>query len=142
MQPEILSQQAQLQQHIQVSLRRAEAYTASLRKTHTALVIGGLVASAGTTLVAGGAALGGAAAGLNTGGWQLTCGLAAILGFVSTVCVGIVQEFRLGERLPQGQLCVGQLRALDVAMTTGSRTWGDIAKEYESIVKESAQVLS
>ena len=141
MQPETQPQLAQLQQHIQASLRRAEAYTAGLRKTHTTLVVGGLVSSAATTLVAGGAALGGAAAGLNTGGWQLTCGLAAILGFASTVCVGIVQQLRLGERLPQGQLCVGQLRALDVAMATGSRALGDIAKEYAAIVKDSSEVL-
>ncbi len=142
MPPEPDSHQAQLQQHIQASLRQAEAYTAGLRKTYTALTIGGLVSSAGTTLVAGGAALGGAAAGLNTGGWQLTCGIAAILGFASAVCVGVVQQLKLGERLPLGQLCVGQLRALDVAMTTGSRAWGDIGKEYETIVKDSAQVLS
>ena len=142
MPPETDSHQAQLQQHIQASLRQAETYTAGLRKTYTILVVGGLVSSAATTLVAGGAALQGPAAGLTTGGWVLTCGIAAILGFASTVCVGVVQQLKLGERLPLGQLCVGQLRALDVAMTTGSRAWGDIAKEYEAIVRDSAKVFS
>jgi hypothetical protein len=142
MQPQITSKQELLSQHVQASLRRAETYTASLRRNYTRLVIGGLVSSAATTLVAGGGALGGAAAGLGTGGWQFTCALAAMLGFVSTICVGVMQQLKLGERLPLGQLCVGRLRALDVALTTGSREWGDIAKEYEAVIKESAEVFS
>ncbi len=142
MQPPTNSRQQQLGQHVQASLRRAEAYTSGLRRTYTTLVVGGLVSSAASTLVAGGAALGGPAVGLATTGWQFFCVLAALLSFGTTVFVGIVQQLKLGERLPVGQLAVGRLRALDVALTTGSREWGDIAKDYEVILKESAEVFS
>ena len=142
MQPQANPKQEQLRHYVQTSLRQAETYTASVRKTNTLLVIGGLVTSAATTLVAGGAALAGPAAGLGTSGWQLTCAIAAGLGFISTICGGVVQQLKLAERLPLGQLCVGRLRALEVALTTDSREWGEIAKEYEAIMKESAEVFS
>jgi hypothetical protein len=142
MQPENLSRKDQWSQHIQASLRRAEAYTANLRRTYTFLVVGGLLCSAASTLVAGGAAVGGPAVGLAQGGWQFFCILAALFSFATTVLVGVVQQLRLGERLPLGQLCVGRLRALDVALSTDSRDWGEIIKEYEAILKDSAEVFS
>jgi hypothetical protein len=142
MQPTTNSKQEQLGRYVEASLRRAETYTAGLRNTYTLLVVGGLLSSAASTLVAGGAAVGGAAVGLSTFGWQFFCILAALLSFATTVLVGVMQQLKLGERLPLGQLCVGRLRALDVALTTGSREWTEIAKEYEVIVKESAEVLS
>jgi len=142
MQPENNSRKDQWKQHIQASLRRAEAYTSGLRRTYTFLVVGGLVSSAASTLVAGGAALGGGAVGLATAGWQFFCILAALFSFATTVLVGVVQQLKLGERLPVGQLCVGRLRALDVALATDSRDWGEIIKEYEAIMKDSAEVFS
>ena len=142
MQPPTTSPQDRLRQHVEASLRRAEAYTSSLRQSHTRLVIGGLVSSAASTLVAGGAAMLGPAARMGNGGWVFFCLMAAFFSFVATIFAGIVQQLRLGERLPVGQLCVGRLRALDVALTTGTREWMDIAKEYEAVLKESAEVFS
>ena len=121
MQPQGKTKQEQLREYVQASLRRAETYTSNLRKTYTGLVIGSLISSAATTLVAGGAVLTGITVGLGIGGWLSSCFVAAALGFVSTICVGVMQQLKLGERLPVGQLCVGRLRALDVALTTGSR---------------------
>jgi hypothetical protein len=141
MQPQIDVIHEQLRQHVQASLRQAENYTAGLGKTYTRLTIGGLASSAVSTLVAGGVALQGSAFGLGASGWQLFCGIAAALGFVSTICMGIVQQLRLGERLPLGQSCVGRLRALNMALTVGSRDWGEIAKEYEAVIKESAEIF-
>jgi hypothetical protein len=142
MQPPSSSPQDRLRQHVQASLRRAEMYTSNLRKTYTRLVIGGLISSAATTLVAGGAVLQGITIGLGIGGWASSCFVAAVLGFVSTICVGVVQQLKLGERLPLGQICVGRLRALDLELTTGTREWPEIAKEYEAVIKESAEVFS
>jgi hypothetical protein len=39
------------------------------------------------------------------------------------------------ERLTQGNQCVGRLLSLDLALTTGSRTFEEVAKEYSEIVK-------
>lgn len=141
MQPESNSKHALLNQRIQSSLRRAETYTLGLRKAYTRLVIGGLVSSAATTLVAGGTALQGPLLGTGTTGWRITCIVAALLSLISAICVGAGQQLKLGERLPQGLLCVGRLRALDMALAIESRDWNDIAIEYEEIVKGFAEVL-
>lgn len=141
MQPTINSKQEQLNQRIQASLHQAEAYTARLRTTYNRLTFGGLLSSAVTTLVAGGTAVQGSLVGLGLGGWQLGCILAALLGLTSTVCVGMGQQLKLGERLPQGQLCIGQLRALDVALAVEGRAWSEVAKEYEEILKQNAEVF-
>lgn len=139
MQPEISPKHTQLRQHVQASLRQAETYTTRLRKVYTGLVIGGIVCSAATVLVAGGTALQGPAIGT---GWQLACGVAAGLSLVSTICNGVMQQLKLGEHLPLAQLSVGRLRGLDLALVTGSRDWSEIAKEYEAIIKEAAEVFS
>jgi len=141
MQPESNSKQALLNQRIQSSLRRAETYTLGLRKAYTRLVIVGLVSSAATTLVAGGTALQGPLVGSGTIGWRITCIVAALLSLISAICMGAGQQLKLGERLPQGLLCVGRLRALDMALAIERRDWNDIAIEYEEIVKGFSDVL-
>ena len=141
MQPTTTSLQAELTHRLQASLQQAQTYTVHLRTNYTRLLVGGLVSSAATTLVAGGTALGGPTAGIGDAGWRLACVIAAVLSLASTICVGIGQQLKLGERLPQAQLCVGQLRALDVQLGLGSRDWTDIAKEYEEIIKTNADVF-
>ena len=141
MPPEGNSKQEQLRQLVSSTLRRAETHTANLHRTHMSLVVGGLVTSAASTLVAGGAALQGPLFGPGAAGWQLTCGLAAVLAFISTISLGIEQQLKLGERLPAGRNHVGRLRALDVALTTGTRDWDEIAKEIELVIQESARIF-
>jgi hypothetical protein len=139
MQPEVASKQERVRQHVQASLLRAQTYTTGLRKTYTLLVVGSLVTSAATTLVAGGTAVQGTSIG---SAWQIACAVAAVLSFISTICVGVMQQLKLGERLPLGQLCVGRLRGLEVALTMGTREWHEIAIEYEAILKEFSEVFS
>jgi hypothetical protein len=74
-------------------------------------------------------------------GWHITCGLAAVLAFISTISLGIEQQLKLGERVPAGRNHVGRLRALDVVLTTGTRDWDEIAKEIELVIQESAGIL-
>jgi len=141
MPPEVNSKQEQLRQLVSSTLRRAETHTANLHRTHMSLVVGGLVTSAASTLVAGGAALQGPLLGADAAGWHLTCGLAAILAFLSTVALGIEEQLKLAERLPAGRIHVGRLRALDVALTAGTRDWDEIAKEIELVIQESAGIF-
>ena len=141
MQPETNPKQEQLHQRIQDSLHRAQKYAVGLRKTHTSLVIGGLVGSTVATLVAGVTAAQGPVVGTGPEGWRLACTIAAGLSFLSTLCMGIQEQFKFGERLPQGQLCVARLRAIEGALALGTRAWDEIAKEYEEILQGHADIF-
>lgn len=141
MQPETNSKRDQLIQRIQDSLRKAENYSLRLRRTYTRLVVGGFVGSTATVLVAGGTAVQGPLVGSGVEGWRLACIVAALLSLISTICVGLVQQLKLGERVPQGQLCIGQLRALDIALAIEGREFDEIAKEYEGVVKAFPEVI-
>jgi hypothetical protein len=49
--------------------------------------------------------------------------------------MAINQQMKINERLMQATQCVGRLRALEVALATGSQSWEEITKEYGEIVK-------
>jgi len=141
MQSEANSKKEQLGQRIRESLREAEAYSLRARKTYTWLVIGGLIGSAVTVLVAGGTAVQGPVGVTGIAGWRLACIIAAILSLISTICVGLVQQLKLGERLPKGQLCTAQLRALDLSLEIQGREPDEVLKEYEDILKAFPDVI-
>ncbi len=117
------------------SLQKAREQTSGLRKKNTSLIITGMICSAGTTLVAGGTALVGPMIGQEDAGWRLACIVAAVFAFVSTVSTALTKQLNFDERLSQGNQCVGRLRALDVAITTGSGNWEEAAKEYREILQ-------
>jgi hypothetical protein len=142
MQQESNSTREQLSQRIRDSLRKAETYTLRLRRTYTRLVVGGLFSSSATVLVAGGTSVQGPLVGSGVEGWRLACIVAALLSLISTICVGLGHQLKLGERVPQGQLCIGQLRALDLALAIGSRKLDEIMKEYEEVVKAFPEVMN
>ena len=122
-------------QIVKGSLQNGQERISGLRKTHLWLLIGSIVSSAATTIVAGVTSAAGPVVSEGIAGWRLACIVAAIFGFVSTVCVTLAQELKIGERLVQGSQCVGRLKALDVAIVTGSQSWEEIAKEYGEIIK-------
>jgi hypothetical protein len=122
-------------QMVKDSLRKAQEITSGLRRKNTRLLITGMVCSAGTTLVAGGTAAAGPVIGEGDAGWRIACIVAAVLAFVSTVATALTTQLKYDERLTQGNRCVGRLRALDVAIVTGSGNWEEISKEYEEVVK-------
>lgn len=68
-------------------------------------------------------------------GWRISCIIAAVFGFATTVCVGLNQQLKLSDRLSKGNECAGRLRALDVAVATDSRDWDEVATEYQEIVR-------
>jgi hypothetical protein len=141
MQPETNPKQEQLRQRIQDSLHRALKYAVGLRKTHTGLAIGGLISSAVATLVAGVTAALGPVVGTGIEGWKLACIVAAALSLISTLCMGIQEQLKFGERVPQGQLCVARLRAIEGALALGSRAWDEVAKEYKEILQGHAEIF-
>ena len=130
-----------LTQSVKASLRKAEERTAGLRKANTRLLVSGMASSAASTLVAGITAAQGPVIGEGAEGWRVACIVAAVFGFASTVSTGLVQQLKIGDRLSKGNQCLGKLRALDVSITTGSRSWKEIAEEYEEIARTCPELI-
>jgi hypothetical protein len=128
-------------QMVKDSLRKAKEYTSGLRRKNTRLLITGMVCSAGTTLVAGGTATAGPVVGEGDAGWRIACIVAAVLAFASTVSTALTTQLKFDERLSQGNQCVGRLRALEVAIASGSENWEETAKEYSEIVKSYVEFI-
>jgi hypothetical protein len=128
-------------QIVKDSLRKAQKITSGLRRKNTRLLITGMVCSAGTTLVAGGTVAAGPVIGEGDAGWRIACIVAAVLAFVSTVATALTTQLKYDERLTQGNQCIGRLRALDIAIVTGSGNWEEISKEYEEVVKAYSEFI-
>lgn len=130
-----------LTKSVKASLRKAEERTAGLHKANTRLLVVGIVSSAASTLVAGFTAAQGPVIGEGPEGWRMACIVAAVFGFVATVCTGLVQQLKIGDRLSQGNQCLGKLRSLDLAITTGSQSWEEIVEEYQEIVRAYPELV-
>ena len=117
------------------SLRKAEDYASRLQQTSTRLLASSIASSAATTLVTAVTAAQGPIVGEGPTGWRISCIVAAIFGFATTLLVGLNQQLKISDRLTQGNECAGRLKALDVAIATGSRSWDEITKEYEQVMR-------
>jgi hypothetical protein len=106
-----------------------------LRRTNTWLLVFGVFTSGLATLITGVTAASGPVIGEGIPGWRLACAAGAVCSFGATLTVGVSQGLKVSERLAETRECTGRLRALDVALTTGSRSWHNVATEYEEIVK-------
>lgn len=123
-------------------LRKAEEFTSSLRRTHYRLLIASIMSSAATTLVAGITAAQGPIVGEGIPGWRITCIVAAVFDFATTVFTGLSQQLKIDDRLSEGYQCVGRLRSLDLTIATGSQRWEEIISEYSEIAKSYPETLS
>jgi len=123
-------------------LRKAEMYLTGLKKLNTTLMVSGLTTSSLVTLFTGATAMRGPLiGGDDVGGWQLACVIAALLGFLTTLCMGLNQQLQVSERLAKATECVGRLKALDIAIVAGSRSDSDIVAEFENIVRAYPEPL-
>ena len=86
-------------------------------------------------------AAGGPVIGEGPTGWKISCVIAAIFGFATTVCVGLNQGLGLGQRVSRSNACAGRLKSLDVSLKTGRADWDEISSEYEKIVKDFAEEI-
>jgi hypothetical protein len=127
---------------VKESLRKAEGIASTLRKTNTRLLVASISSSAISTLVAGITAAQGPVIGVGIDGWRVTCIIAAVFAFVSTVSTGLSQQLRISDRLSGGNQCVGRLRSLEVTIATGSHSWEEIVSEYEGIVRTYPELIS
>ncbi len=131
-----------LTQSVKNSLKKAEEIISGRKKTNTGLMVAGMTTSAASTLVAGITAVQGPVIGTGTEGWRIACIIAAVFGFASTVSTGLSQQLKVNDQVAEGNQCVSKLRSLDVGITTGSRNWEEIVKEYEEIAKMYPELIS
>jgi hypothetical protein len=123
------------------SLERAEKEVERLGKWNTWLLAVSVVNSAATTLVTGITAAQGPIVGEGIPGWRLSCIIAAIFGFATTLSVGLNQQLRIGDRLSAGNECLGRLKYLDLTLDTGSRPWEEVVEEYEGVVRTYPRIV-
>ena len=124
-----------LADRVRESLHKADRQVSRLRKTSTRLLITSILSSAATTLVTGITAAAGPVVGEGIPGWRLACTVGAVLAFLTTVCVGINEQFKIGDRVARGQEGVGRLRALDLALVAGNRPPTELLREYEEVLR-------
>jgi hypothetical protein len=123
------------------SLERAEGEVARLSKTNTRLLVASAVSSAVATLVTGITAAQGPIIGTGIPGWRLSCIVAAVFGFATTLSVALNQQLRIGDRLSRSNECLGRLKFVDFAVDTGSRPWDEVVREYEEIVRAYPRIV-
>ncbi len=131
-----------LRGRIQSSLKGADEFVRERRKANTALLVTGLVSSAGATLIAGITAAQGPIIGSGIEGWRLACIAAAIFAFAGTVSNGLSQQLKISEKLVEGAHCVNKLKSLELGMSTGTKTVEDVSREYEEIATSYPELIS
>jgi len=122
-------------------LHQALGHVTRLRKTNVRLMAASLGCSLATTLVAGVTAVGGPVVGEGIPGWRLACIVASGLGSASAVLTGLGQQMKLTDRRAEALQCVGQLKAIETSLATGSRPRAEVAKEYEEVVRRYPEYL-
>jgi hypothetical protein len=123
-------------------LGKAEKHLSGLKKLNTGLVIISLAGSSLTTLVTGATAMRGPLVGGDgENAWRLACAVGAVLGFLTTFCLGLNQQLQVADRLSKANECIGRLKALDVAIVTGGSSEKEIVTEFENIVRAFPEPL-
>lgn len=130
-----------LTQRISANLQKVEQASARLRKTQTTLLIASVFCSAATTLVSGITAAQGPVVGDGPDGWKLSCLIAAIFGFLTTVTIGLSQQLKLNDRLLDSKECLGKLRALDLRTVTSEWDEQEVGKELADVLKQHSGAI-
>ncbi len=129
-------------QHLNDSLVRAQRTAANFRRLNTSLVLTSLFSSAMGTMITGLTVANGPIIGTGVPGWRVSCILGAVLAFLTTISVGLSQQLRVSERLANSQACTGRLRALELILSTQSRSWESVVNDYEAVLREFADILN
>ncbi len=138
---ELVADRQVLVQGIKSSLQRVAAQAQGLRKTHTRLLLTSALCSALSTLVAGVTAAHGPVVGVEESGWRLACIVAAVLSSITTLSVGLSQQLQFSDRAAESDQALRRLKALDIAIAAGTRTWDEIAKEYEDLARSHPHLI-
>ena len=139
---EIRQDKTALTKQVKSNLKKIEKVVSKQKRANTSTLITSFTFSGIATLVAGITSAAGPVIGSGIEGWRMACIAAAVLSFASTIITGVSQQLKLNDRLLEGSQCLAKLRALDIGLTLGSRTWDEITSEYEDIVKTYPQLVN
>ena len=131
-----------LTQRVRSSLKKADEFVKGRKKINTGLLVTGMTSSAAATLIAGITAAGGPVIGSGTEGWRLACILAAVFGFASTLSTGLNQQLKASDLIVEGTQCARKLRSLELGISTGSKNWEEVSKDYEEIINNFPGFIS
>jgi hypothetical protein len=126
-------------QWIQTQRARAEQRELRIRRTNERAIYVSLFAGSAATAIAGFAA---AAATSPIGPWRVTCGVVALLTFLATVSAGLQRHLDLSGNLGKLTTCLGKLRALEFAVSMGTRPVSEIDAECEEIVRQFPEFVA
>lgn len=130
-----------LTERVHQSLTQTEVQLAGLRSKHSRLTFTSITFSAATTLVAGITTVTGPLVGEGIAGWRLACAVAALFAFIATIAGGLLQQSKYEERLARGDQCIGRLKALNVAASTGRKSWDEIGAEFEDLARNYPEYI-
>jgi len=131
-----------LTERLRSSLKKADQMVKGRKKVNKGLLITGMTTSSAATLIAGITAAQGPIIGSGTEGWRLACIIAAVFGFASTISSGINQQLDTSDLIVEGTQCVKKLRSLELGITTGTKKWEEVNREYEDIVNDYPEFIS
>ena len=130
-----------LLQRIRTSLSQADSYTQRNKRLNSTLMI---VTTTGSALTAFLTALTAAKGPVVIPGlldWFGACSIGAVLSLITTICSGLSQQMDISRKLIEGSQCTGRLRALELVVTTQTRSVGEITTEYAEILSTFADTV-
>ena len=111
----------------------AESALRRTRRRDSAAILVGLGATTGATLLAGVPAV---TTQFLLDGWQLTCGVTAVLTAVATVTSGLRQQFGSTDRLMKSATLASRLRGLEYGLVSGRVAPADADAEFMALLQE------
>ncbi len=126
-----------LRQQIADSLHKARTQQQAIKRRHTIYNTATIVLSGLGTLIAGLATL------LSqpiADDWSLTCGIAALLSFGTTVVAGLQQQGASPDLLTEANACVARLRALQLEMGDPIFNLHTVKQKYQQIVSDTTRI--
>ncbi len=130
-----------LAQRVSAGVQQVETYISRLKRVHNTLSFAGIFSSAATTLLTGWTSAAGPLWGNDVSAWRLTCIAAAVLGFLTTLFMGVNQQLQGRERLSRAQECLGRLKSLDFALLTRTQNLQDAWKDFADILRKYPEEL-
>lgn len=130
-----------LETGIDDNLAKLESRVTRLRRLNNMLFVLSLAAGGLSTLLAGISAVSGASIiGTGNEGWQITCGVVAVVSFLGTLVSSIDNHFRISETLSESKACAGRLASLKMQIAAGQISdaagrYAEVLAEYHTLLK-------
>lgn len=127
---------------VEADLTRVDQRVAKYRRQNGFLIIGGIVASAVATLLAGGMAAGGPPVADLAGGWRVGCTVVAVAAAMGAVATGLTERLRISEHLANATACGARLGSLRFTLRSSAPDLTRCESEYREILETGRLYLT